>query len=277
MNNRNLKNSSYRFTIPKTWIFTSVLTVILVTVTSLLGILYDKTYARETVNWAIQAVGQDYANLVVVVLLLISVYYTAKGSLRAYLLWLGALSYLIYAFVIYAFAVHFQFLFLAYAAVLGLSTYTLIGGLMAVDREKAAEAVTNVKTKGASIFLIVVGILFILLWLSEIVPNLFAGTIPQNLKDTGLWVNPVHVLDLSFFLPAMIITAIMLWKKKSLGYILAVPLMVFTITMGLGIVIMFLLSALKDMPYSLPAGILIGVIMIVGSILTINFIKKIDS
>ena len=249
---------------------------LLVTITSLLGILLKETYSRETMAWAIQAIGQDYANLAVVALLLISLYFVIRHSVRAYLVWLGAFVYLIYAFVIYAFAVHFQFLFLAYVVTLGLSAYTLIGGLTAVDKDEVAgKMMPSKKSKWLSAFLTVVGILFIFLWLSEIIPHLFSGTIPKTLTDTGLWTNPVHVLDLAVLLPGMIIVSVMLRRKKAVGYLLAVPLAIFTITMGLGIVVMFALSALKGMPYSLPAGLLIVIIMASGSYLTIQFLKEI--
>ena len=104
--------------VPPVWIGTSILVSVLVTITSLFGILIETTYSRETEAWAIQAIGQDYANLAVVILLLGSTYTVAKHSLKGYLVWLGVFLYLIYAFMIYAFAVHFQFLFLAYVIIL---------------------------------------------------------------------------------------------------------------------------------------------------------------
>ena len=98
--------------ISNVWLWLSVFVSILVTITISLGIFFEKTYFRETESWAVQAIGLDYANLAVVILLLVSTYYVSKNSLRAYLVWLGAYIYLIYAFAIYAFSVHFNFLFL---------------------------------------------------------------------------------------------------------------------------------------------------------------------
>ena len=42
--------------IPPVWIRTSLLVSVLITVTSLCGIVLEKTYSRETTAWAIQAV-----------------------------------------------------------------------------------------------------------------------------------------------------------------------------------------------------------------------------
>ena len=147
---------------------------------------------------------------------------------------------------------------------------------MAVDKKSAEKALcTNSKSNTISVFLMIVGILFILLWLSEIVPNLLSGTVPQTLVDAGLLTNPVHVLDLGIILPAMIIVSVLLRRKNLIGCLMAVPLLVFIVTMGLGIVTMFVLSALKDMPYSLPAGVLIGFFMLAGTLLTCMFLKEV--
>jgi hypothetical protein len=267
----NTKNVS----IPKVWIWLSVLIAFLVTITSLLGIFFKKTYSRETEAWAVQAIGQDCANLIVVIILLISTYHVAKKSLKAYLLWLGTFIYIIYAFSIYAFFIHFNFLFLAYVLIFGLSFYTPVGGLIGTDISNYSKIfLSNTKAKSVSVLLMAIGILFVLLWLSEIIPNILSDKIPDSLIKTGLWVNPVHVLDLAFLLPAMIITSVLLWRKKMLGFLLAVPLLVFSVTMGIGIIILFVISSKKGMPSSLPAGIIIGVIVFISTYFSYLFLKE---
>jgi hypothetical protein len=248
------------------WISSSVLVSVLVTLTSLCGILFPGTYSREVPSWTIQAIGQDYTNLAVVVLLLVSTFFVMRRSLRGYLVWLGAWLYLAYAFMIYAFALHFQFLFLAYLAILGLSGYTLAGGLMAVDRDIPVQVLRkNPHMRLAGFLLFAIGILFSVMWLSEIIPNILAGTIPVSLVEMKLPVNPVHVLDLAFMLPGMIITAILLWHDDAAGFLIAVPLLVFSVTMGLGIIVMMVLSAISHQPYSIPAVIIVGAIMVMGT------------
>ena len=260
--------------VSRLWIGASVLVSVLVAITSLCGILLPATYARETPAWAIQAVGQDWANLAVVVLLLIGTYYVWNRSLRGYLVWLGVYLYLIYAFAIYAFAVHFQSLFLAYVAVLGLSLYTLAGGLMAARSDRLAPVLQgNPRARMAGGLLFVIGAMFAALWLSEIVPHLLAGTIPPALTETALPTNPVHVLDLAFLLPGMIVTAVLLWRREFLGSLMAVPLLVFAVTMGLGIVVSFALAATRGLPYPLPAAAIVGGIMALGTLVAWLFLR----
>jgi len=116
-----------------------------------------------------------------------------------------------------------------------------------------------------SALLVIIGNFFISLWLSEIVPNLLSNKIPANLIETGLWVNPVHVLDLAFVLPGIIITSALLWRKQMWGFLLAVPFLVFLVTMGMGIIAMFIISAIKGMPTTSPAVMIIGLIMILST------------
>ena len=84
--------------------------------TSLLGLLTAWPYAAETASWRLQAYGQDLGNLLAVVVLLCGLLAARRGSVAGYQVWLGALVYLVYAFVIYAIGVHFTALFLGYVA-----------------------------------------------------------------------------------------------------------------------------------------------------------------
>ncbi|CAM3632756.1 hypothetical protein [Smaragdicoccus niigatensis] len=102
---------------------------LLVTLASLLGLFATWPYAQETENWVLQARGQDVGNLLAVVVLIASAIRMRAGSVRAAQLWVGTLVYLLYAYTVYAFAVHFGRLFLCYVAILGLAFYTLIAGL----------------------------------------------------------------------------------------------------------------------------------------------------
>jgi hypothetical protein len=83
----------------------------------------DSVYARETEDFAAQGVGQDIANLIAYPILLLLAWAASRGSVRAYLAWLGILIYSGYSYAIYAFDVGFNALFLVYVAVLGLSIY----------------------------------------------------------------------------------------------------------------------------------------------------------
>jgi len=234
----------------------------LATITSLAGIGLPDTYARETAAWALQGVGQDWANLVVVIVLFWSSALMSRGSVPALHVWLGGLLYLIYAFAIYAFAVHFNSLFLIYVAVLGLSFYALVGTLLRLDfASVTGPLMDHPHRKGAGNLLVSIGVLFAILWLAEIVPHLLARTVPASLAETALLTNPVHVLDLACLLPAMILVGILLHRQHPVGLLFAPPLLVFASTMGLGILAIFALSAARHMPVAWPAVVVVSLIV----------------
>ena len=97
---------------------------LLLTVSSLGGLCLPLTYAAETPLHAAQYLGNDAGNLLLVVpILLIVAFLALRGSTAARLIWMGTLVYLVYDFLGYAFATHFNSMFLAYCAVLGLSFF----------------------------------------------------------------------------------------------------------------------------------------------------------
>lgn len=60
--------------------------------------------------------------------------------------------------------------------------------------------------------------LFALLWLREIVPDLAAGGPSRSATAWNTPTNPVHVLDLAFFLPAVFASGVLLLRRHPLGY-----------------------------------------------------------
>jgi hypothetical protein len=228
-------------TVRALWIRLSVVVAALVAAASAAGMFSGSVYARETAVWAAQGMGQDAINLFVVVpALVVCAHLVGKGSFRALLVWLGLLIYVVYSYLMYAFSVHFGPVFPVYVAALGLGFYTLFGSLFSMDRSALAAAFPpTLRVKPAAAYLLFSGVAFSGLWLSEIARALAAGTDPAGLAETGLPVNFVHVEDLGFILPGMIVTSALLLKRKTAGCLFAVPLMVFAAAMGAGIISMF--------------------------------------
>lgn len=244
------------------WVWLSLGIAVLVSITSILGIFNPSVYSQETVNWALQARGQDIGNLIALPVLLISTYFLTRKSLIASFVWLGTLMYYIYAYIIYCFALHFNSLFLIYVSILGLSAYTFIGGILSYGDFGLSKVILfNAKTKIAAISIIIIGILFTLLWLSGIVPAVLSGTIPKDLIDTGLWVNPVHVIDLSFVLPGMIITGVLFLRKSKYGYLFIFPWLTFSVLMGSSIVATIITMFTQGSQDMLMPMVMVGIVV----------------
>ncbi len=221
------------------WLWLSIAAALLAVAGSIISLSDESIYAGLTSAFLPQGLAQDLANLAVVApLWLVVAVLALRGSLRAYLLWLGVLAFTVYNYVIYTFSVPFGPLFLLWVAVWGTSLYALIGGVTVVDHSAVKSSFTSRRAALVMAWvLIVTAVLFGFLWLSEDVPALLSGTRPQSLVDMDLPTNPVHILDLGFFLPAVIATAVMLIRGRPLAYTLAPPLIVFLILTGIPILI----------------------------------------
>ena len=221
------------------WLWLSIAAALLAIAGSIISLSVKSIYAGLTSAFLPQALAQDIANLAIVSpLWLILASLALRGSLRAYLLWLGVLTFTVYNYVIYTFSVPFGSLFLLWVAVLGMCIYSLLGGVTAVDHKVVASSfASRLAIQVVAWFLIVTGVLFSFLWLSEDIPALLSNTRPQSLVDMALPTHPVHILDLGFFLPAVIATGVMLIRRKSLAYTLAPSFIIFLILTGIPILI----------------------------------------
>ena len=245
------------------WIWLAAASVILMAGASAAGIFLPFVYAKETPSWAAQGMGQDVVNLLVVVpAMAVCIYRAARGSPRAVLILLGLLLYATYSYVLYAFFVHFNALFPIYVAVLGLSFYALVGMLMEMDSIAVRSLFAAKRGRAASAYLMASGVAFAVLWLASIASAIATGSTPPDVIEAGLPVNPVHVLDLAFVLPGMIVTSMLLWRRRPLGFLLAVPLTTFTSAMSLAIVGMMLFMRTRGLPA--PAALIAGLVVASG-------------
>ncbi|MGI5175162.1 hypothetical protein ACQEVZ_02375 [Dactylosporangium sp. CA-152071] len=213
----------------------------LVAVTSY-GLLASDPY-RLSVEVTAQGRGQDLLTLLAVPALVWSAARARAGSLRAHLLWLGIVLYLAYSYVTYAFSVPFNDAFLGYVAVLGLSSYGLLNGLLGIDVDAVAPAFAATPRRVTAWSLALTGAAFGLLWLSDIL-SAFPGGLPTNRFVYDL-PNPIHVIDLAWLIPLVMATAVLLWREYPAGPVLAAVLLVKLLTLGLALLsmVVFMLAA----------------------------------
>lgn len=244
-------------------------------VASISGVAYEGTYAKEAVNWAAQGMGQDVVNILVAFpMLLACLWYMRNGSWRAQVVWLGLLIYMIYSYVLYAFFIHFGPLFPIYVATLGLSFYAFVGGLATMDKEAVGWRLASAQVRPASVFLAIIGVLFSVLWIGDVARALMSGGLPQGLDAIGLMVNPIQVLDLALLLPATVMISILLWKRRTLGYVLAVPLMTFFAIMGIAIIAMMAVLEQKGFPLPVAQMGMMGAIIVIDIALIRGLLKE---
>jgi len=260
------------------WLWLTIPIAILLAIATGSGVFISGLY-RDTPNLVAQAIGQDVITLVVTLpTLVIGAFLTSRGSQRARLVWLGGLVYTVYTYVGYAFDVRFNPLFLVYVALLGCSTYALIGGLVTTDWAGInAGFMERTPVKAVSIYLAVIAGLFYLLWLSETVPASLTGNLPQSLIDAGTPTNFVQVLDMAWMLPALAITAVSLWRKQPIGHTLAGALLTFFVLLSLAILSMVVFMVRAGQPVVIPQVVIYGVLFAVSIGMAIGYLKNLKS
>ncbi|HEY5945597.1 MAG TPA: hypothetical protein VIV40_08895 [Kofleriaceae bacterium] len=225
-----------RFAIIAAWPLALLLAAI-----SLGGILTN-AYAKESPAWVEQAIGQDWFDLVIAAPWIAICGVAAHHSPRWRVLLAGAYAYVVYELFIYAFAVHFNALFLLYCATLGLAAFALLALVGELREDRLV-----IDRRGAHLgggLLVALGVMFTLMWLVEDLPAVLTNTPPATLVATGLFTNPVHAIDLSFVLPAHVVTGVLLWRRTQVGQLYGPIVLAFGIVMAASIGGMMVVIAL---------------------------------
>ena len=158
--------------------------------------------------------------------LVVAMIETARGSARAFVVWLGTLGYLIYQAVLLCFATPLNNLFLFYVAYLGLAVWSTVMLLRAADLDAFAARVSDtVRVRVIAVVAFVIVVLNAGAWLSQIVPAVLSSRPTSVLDGTGLVTNPVYVQDLAIWLPLLAVAAMACWRRKSWGLLITAAML----------------------------------------------------
>jgi hypothetical protein len=206
--------------LPSLWARLSAVTAFLAAAGSVVGLLAPELiYGQETPAFFNAGLAQDLVNLFFVApLTLIMAVLAARGSRRSWLCLMGLLAFTVYNYAIYAFSIHFGPLFLLWVAVLGLSVFAAAGSLASLLRPGMQPMSLSQSGRLPAWFLITVAAMFALLWLSQIVPDLLASKPSTSAATWDVPTDPVHVLDLALFLPAVCASGVLLLRRHRIGY-----------------------------------------------------------
>lgn len=230
-----------------TWWAVSAAAAVIAMVASGIGLSsVDRIYGRETAPFVDQAIAQDLVNVTLAApATLLLAWLAWRGSMRAGLLWTGVLTFTAYNYVIYTMSIHVGPLFLAWVAVLGLTFWSLVGGLRALRPSAVAAGLAGAPRRVVGWYLVVIAGMFTMLWLADIVPAVLEGRVPRGALDLGLPSNPVHVLDLAIFLPAVVAIGCLVLRGRPTGLTLAPAALVFLVMTGLPILVTPLVTAAR--------------------------------
>lgn len=254
----------------------TVILALLLTVVSFSGIFIAEIYQRETLSMAAQGVGQDIFDLFIIVpLLLISLFYATKGIREALIILGGSVFYTMYSFFIYSFGIHFNALFIFYCFTLGASFYLFVLIITEfVDSDVENWFGKNPPVKSTALFFVLVAVMFYIIWFSDIIPAMLSNSIPKSVSSETLIVNPVHVMDLAFVLPGLILTSFLLIKKRRLGFILTPILLIFIIQLSLALIAMAVMLNIRNISEDLSLVGIFVILAVISLIFLTMFMRK---
>ncbi len=256
----------------------SVITVLLavsLTAVSIAGAFFPSTYERDSASMAAQGVGQDLVDLFIAVpLLLVTFFLAVRGSRKAAFLLAGTLAYILYSFVIYCFGLYFNRFFLLYCLTLGLSLYAFILVFSDLKKLKVEEWFEEAPVRLISGYMVFVALVFYILWLKSLVPAILQNEIPREVSEYNLLVNPVHVIDLAFALPGLLIGSVLLWRKAATGYIIAAVSLVFMVILTLALAAMVIVLVVRGISEDFTVATVFGVLSILSAIMLILLFRK---
>jgi hypothetical protein len=224
----------------------------------------DGLYRHMSADVAIQGIAQDYVTLFLAVpLLLISLFFAIKGSLRSRFLLAGILNYFLLTYLFYLEMAMYNEMFLAYVILTGTSFFAFVLLLLNFDIQKLPVLFSSdIPVKFIGGFLIFNSIVIALLWLSVVIPPLIDGSVIPDAVDHYTTLT-VQGLDLALFLPISFVSGFLLIKKKPFGYLMS------TVTLVFLPMLMTALTA-KIIAMALEGVNVIPAVFIIPSILTIS-------
>lgn len=250
----------------------SIVAASLLAAASAYGMFAESAYRLED-DLAARLRGQDLVTFAAIPLLLWVAWRAMHGSLRSYLVWLGIMAHVVYAYAWLATAVPHNDAFVLYVALLGTSVFAFVTGLFQLVPARVGRAAgERAPVRSTASFLLAIGTVLAVLWLADLLPTIPGHELPERVPANDM-PNLVYVLDLAFFVPALIVTGVMLLLRRDAGFVLGAVLLVKITMLGLSLAAAGLFQALDDLEVdatlvllgALIAGVAATLLLVAGS------------
>lgn len=240
--------------------------------------IYGKgLYSYDSVSVAAQGIAQDIVTIVLgVPLLVISLFYALRGSLKGRLLLTGTLGYFLYTYISYVFLWMYNPMFIVYVILMSASFFSFILLMMSFNISNLASAFSRklpVRFLGG--FQIFFAIALFLLWMKKIIPTITNGTIPLGLEHYTTLV--IQGLDLGFIVPIALLSGVMIIKRKPIGYLLSSVIIMKGFTMGAALTAMIISQYFAGVSMSIIEIIMFPMISLLICYCMILLLKNINN
>lgn len=223
--------------------FASIIIAVCVMITSVGGIFFEGLYRDNKLIISVMRSNDMVTLFITVPVMIASLFFELKNSYKARLIWIGTLICVMYNYMFYLYGVAFNRFFLMYVFLFTASAYATIFAFINTDIKLIAEKFSQkTPVKMISGYMMFFSLTLGGLWIGKSVSYLFTGIIPESIVKTGHPTAVVYATDLSILVPAMVLGAILLWKKRAWGYVLSTVMLAKASTYGTGLVIMEIIT-----------------------------------
>lgn len=182
---------------------------------AILGVLYPGIYSKVvTSNLIPGAYAQDLLTIIVSIALLILIFFTKRNDFKKQAVILGLIGSFWYLYGIFTIEQAYNPAYYLYLAIFSLSFWTIAYSLVSLDTEIVTSlSVPRTIRMISAGFSLAIAVLFNFLWISALYPLVLTGTKIESLYS-------IYILDLCFVMPAFVITAALLLRKRGLGILM---------------------------------------------------------
>lgn len=194
---------------------------ILSLIASITGVLHQNIYSKVVSHDVLPGViSQDIITIIVCFGLLAMIFKTKKKSVKSQIIAFSFIGYLFYAYGIYVIEQIYNHYYILYMAIFALSFWSIIYGFMNLNKDILKNIKISKKGRYLNLgLLILIPLLFYVLWTAELLPLMKTGEKPD-------FTYSIYILDMVFILPSFIMSAVLIKKRNSIGYICA-PILFF--------------------------------------------------
>lgn len=184
----------------------------------------------------------------------------------------GSLGAFAYNYLWLAIAVPLSAFYPAYLLLISTSFYLLLAVLRSIFKGEGRISMMTDKRHG--FFLAFLALSYYFLWFQEIFQSLAAGNpLPHSLS----WLtttSPVHIIDVGFFLPALLITAWMIFQKRQIGGDLYLANYSMVIILGSGMIASRVFRWIEGVEFSKGSLFYLIFLILTGTLLLIRGYRK---
>ncbi len=240
---------------------------------ALSGLAYPQIYG-DTLNKGLLpgTFAQDVISVpAALILAFMSIRFLKRQRFKSFIIMLGLSAYFFYAYGLFTISGNYNQLYPLYLLIFALGVYSLILGLTSF--KAAAVVQTQLPAwlrRALAAFFVLIVVVFVSLWLAILLPASAATVQPDAYA--------VLVLDLAVVMPALAITAYMLWFSIPFGNVLAGVALLKSMTLILSVALGTAVAPLYGLPLDYPMlGIYCLVVLFslfLGTFYMLNLIRK---